>query len=257
LSSRAIRNILKRYEDEIKIFILALIIISGIIVVAIRDKKEVILPEELIIQENEFVEKTLSVNTESMHNPQLEGFFEVIVGFDKTINVVVFDRCSYLNWKNRRDLRAYNTSIDKLYDSGVVTANEFDIQIENGTHYIIFNNTFSNNPKTVTTFVELTYIHAISGIPWTDLYILGGIIILISYYYVVISKPGGSIRALIATRNGESANQLTFTPYLFIIAFMTIFSISWFIALDWIDFIVKASATFVALVELVKKQSSS
>ena len=74
---------------------------------------------------------------------------------------------------------------------------------------------------------------------------------------MVISKPGESIRALIATRNGESANQLTFTPYLFIIAFMTIFSISWFIALDWIDFIVKASATFVALVELVKKQSSS
>jgi len=89
--------------------------------------------------------------TSVMLSPHLEGTFTASGGSGNDIRVLVMTETDYVNWSNGH-------AVYPEYNSGQVTTGSFDVSLNTGTHYLVYDNTFSSvSDKGVTTTVHLKY----------------------------------------------------------------------------------------------------
>jgi len=89
--------------------------------------------------------------TSAMLSPHLEGTFTASGGSGNDIKVLVMTEADYVNWSNGH-------AVYPEYSSGQVTTGSFNVSLSTGTHYLVYDNSFSSvSSKDVTTTVHLKY----------------------------------------------------------------------------------------------------
>lgn len=101
----------------------------------IRHESQVLLSGSHVVQPQQYVTYTISISPE-MRNARLSGRFTATGGAGNDLQALITDEDGLMNFKNGHQAKVY-------YESGKVTADSFDVRLEPGTYYLVFNNGFS------------------------------------------------------------------------------------------------------------------
>ncbi len=89
--------------------------------------------------------------TNDMKNPRLAGSFTAHGGSGNDIIVLVMSASDYTNWSNGH-------AVTPEYNSTKITTASFNISLGVGTHYLVYDNTFSAvTEKYVDTHIDLNW----------------------------------------------------------------------------------------------------
>ena len=100
-------------------------------------QSKAILDGNITVESDEYVDFTFNVNTETMHNVRVVGWFMACGGAQNDIDVLILNDIDFINWDNLHEVEA-------VYKSGKITIAEMDVPIaDSGDYHLVLDNSFS------------------------------------------------------------------------------------------------------------------